>query len=80
MRFLFSFILLLILLAGGAVFAYRSGMIGGSAETHAEVEVSPGFLKTNTRIPLDHLVRIGQDVLVVADRAVATRVPVPVAG
>ena len=31
-----------------------------------EVEVSPGFLKTNTHIPLDQLVRIGQDVLVVA--------------
>jgi sporulation protein YlmC with PRC-barrel domain len=45
-----------------------------------EVEVSPGFLKTNTHIPLDHLIRIGQDVLVVADRAVATREPVPVAG
>ena len=32
-----------------------------------EVEVSPGFLKTNIQIPLDRLVRIGQDVLVVAD-------------
>jgi uncharacterized protein YrrD len=38
-----------------------------------EVEVSPGFLKTNTHIPLDHLVRIGQDGLVVADHAVAAR-------
>ena len=28
--------------------------------------MSPGFLKTNTHIPLDQLVRIGQDVLVVA--------------
>ena len=38
------------------------------AQTFAitEVEVSPGFLKTNTHIPLDQLVRIGQDVLVVA--------------
>jgi uncharacterized protein YrrD len=44
-----------------------------------EVDVSPGFLKTNTHIPLDHLVRIGQDVLVVTDRAVAAREPVPVA-
>jgi uncharacterized protein YrrD len=35
-----------------------------------EVEVSPGFLKTNTHIPLDQLVRIGQDVLVVTDVAV----------
>ena len=34
-----------------------------------EVEVSPGFMKTNTRIPLDQLVRIGQDVVVVADVA-----------
>jgi uncharacterized protein YrrD len=38
-----------------------------------EVEVSPGFLKTNTHIPLDNLVRIGQDVVVVADHAVAAR-------
>jgi uncharacterized protein YrrD len=44
-----------------------------------EVEVSPGFLKTNTHIPLDHLIRIGQDVLVVADRAVTARELVPVA-
>lgn len=36
-----------------------------------EVEVSPGFLKTHTHIPLDQLVRIGQDVLVVADGAIA---------
>jgi uncharacterized protein YrrD len=35
-----------------------------------EVEVSPGFLKTNTHIPLAQLVRIGQDVLVVTDVAV----------
>jgi sporulation protein YlmC with PRC-barrel domain len=34
-----------------------------------EVEVSPGLMKTNTRIPLDQLVRIGQDVVVVADVA-----------
>ncbi len=40
-----------------------------------EVEVSPGFLKTNTHIPLDHLIRIGQDVLVVADLAVAATEP-----
>ena len=32
-----------------------------------ELEVSPGFFKTNTHIPLDQLIRIGQDVLVVAD-------------
>jgi len=43
-----------------------------------KVEVSPGFLKTNTHIPLDHLVRIGQDVLVVADHALAAREPVTV--
>jgi uncharacterized protein YrrD len=43
-----------------------------------EVEVSPGFLKTNTHIPLDYLVRIGQDVLVVADLAVAAREPAAV--
>lgn len=36
-----------------------------------EVEVTPGFLKTHTSIPLDQLVRIGQDVLVVADGAIA---------
>ena len=36
-----------------------------------EVEVTPGFLKTHTHIPLDRLVRIGPDVLVVADGAIA---------
>jgi sporulation protein YlmC with PRC-barrel domain len=55
--------------------------LGFDEQTFAitEVEVSPGFLKTNTHIPLDHLVRIGQDVLVVADRAAVAREPVPVA-
>jgi uncharacterized protein YrrD len=43
------------------------------------VEVSPGFLKANTHVPLDQLVRMGQDVLVVADVA-AKRDPSPVAG
>jgi uncharacterized protein YrrD len=49
--------------------------LGFDEQTFAitEVEVSPGFLKTNTHILLDHLVRIGQDVLVVADCAVAAR-------
>lgn len=46
----------------------------------AEVEVSPGFLKTHTHIPLDRLVRIGQDVLVVADAAVAAEAPAASAG
>jgi sporulation protein YlmC with PRC-barrel domain len=45
-----------------------------------EVEVSPGFLKTHTSIPLDRLVRIGQDVLVVADVAIAASEPATVAG
>jgi uncharacterized protein YrrD len=45
-----------------------------------EVEVSPGFLKTNTHIPLEQLVRIGQDVLVVADVAVAGELAGAVAG
>ena len=45
-----------------------------------EVEVSPGFLKTNTHIPLEQIVRIGQDVLVVADMAPAAREPAAVAG
>jgi uncharacterized protein YrrD len=45
-----------------------------------EVEVSPGFLKTHTHIPLDQLVRIGQDVLVVADGAVAAGAAATVAG
>jgi uncharacterized protein YrrD len=51
--------------------------LGFDEQTFAitEVEVSPGFLKTNTHIPLDSLVRIGQDVLVVADLAVAAREP-----
>ena len=54
--------------------------LGFDEQTFAvtEVEVSPGFLKTNTHIPLDHLVRIGQDVLVVADLAVAAREPAAV--
>ena len=49
--------------------------LGFDEQTFAvtEVEVSPGFLKTNTHIPLDYLVRIGQDVLVVADLAVVPR-------
>jgi uncharacterized protein YrrD len=37
----------------------------------SEVEISPGFLKTHTHIPLDQLIRIGQDVVVVADAVVA---------
>ena len=45
-----------------------------------DVEVSPGFLKTHTSLPLGRLVRIGQDVLVVADVAVATGEPATVAG
>lgn len=56
--------------------------LGFDEQTFAitEVEVSPGFLKTHTSIPLDRLVRIGQDVLVVADAAVATGEPATVAG
>jgi sporulation protein YlmC with PRC-barrel domain len=45
-----------------------------------EVEVTPGFLRTHTSIPLDRLVRIGQDVLVVADVAIAASEPATVAG
>jgi sporulation protein YlmC with PRC-barrel domain len=45
-----------------------------------EVEVSPGFLKTHTSVPLDRLVRIGEDVLVVADVAIAAGDPTTVAG
>ena len=50
--------------------------LGFDPQTFAitEVEVSPGFLKTNTHIPLDQLVRIGQDVLVVASVPEAARV------
>ena len=44
-----------------------------------DVEVSAGFLKTNTHIPLARLVRIGQDVLVVADVIVAVDAPVALA-
>jgi sporulation protein YlmC with PRC-barrel domain len=49
--------------------------LGFDEQTFAitEVEVSPGFLKTNTHIPLDFLARIGQDVLVVADLAMVPR-------
>ena len=45
--------------------------VGFDARTFAitEVEVSPGFLKTNTHIPLDQLVSIGPDVLIVTDVA-----------
>ena len=43
-----------------------------------EVEVSPGFLKTSTHIPLAQLVRIGQDVLVVTDVAEMAQAPVAV--
>lgn len=43
-----------------------------------EVEVSPGFLKTHTRIPLAQLVRIGQDVLVVAEAAKVSGEPATV--
>lgn len=45
-----------------------------------DVEVSPGFLKSNTHIPLARLVRIGQDVVVVADAIVASGEPDTVAG
>lgn len=47
--------------------------LGFDEQTFAltEVEVSPGFFKTNTHIPLERIVRIGQDVVVVADVAVA---------
>jgi sporulation protein YlmC with PRC-barrel domain len=40
-----------------------------------EVEVSPGFLKTNTHVPLARLIRIGQDVVVVADAIMAAEAP-----
>jgi hypothetical protein len=36
------------------------------------VEVSPGFLKTNTHIPLAQLVRFSADALVVVDVATAS--------
>jgi uncharacterized protein YrrD len=42
------------------------------------VEVSPGFLKSHTRIPLAQLIRIGQDVLVVADAAAVAGQPATV--
>ncbi len=56
--------------------------LGFDEQTFAisEIEVSPGFLKTHTSIPLDRLVRIGPDVLVVADVAIATDQPATVAG
>jgi uncharacterized protein YrrD len=43
-----------------------------------QVEVSAGFLKSHTHIPLAQLIRIGQDVVVVADAAVAADEPAPV--
>lgn len=56
--------------------------LGFDEQTFAitDVEVSPGFLKTNTSVPLDRLVRIGPDVLVVADAAVPAGEPVAAAG
>lgn len=56
--------------------------LGFDAQTFAltEVEVSPGFLKTNTHIPLARLVRIGQDAVVVVDVAVAAGEVAAVAG
>jgi sporulation protein YlmC with PRC-barrel domain len=44
-----------------------------------DVEVSPGFLKSHTHIPLDQLLRIGQDVLIVADGVIAASAAVAVA-
>ena len=35
------------------------------------LEVSPGLFRTKTRIPADRLVRIGPDVVVVADATAA---------
>jgi uncharacterized protein YrrD len=56
--------------------------LGFDEQTFAinNVEVSPGFLKTHTSIPRDRLVRIGQDVFVVADAGVAAGEPVAAAG
>jgi len=55
---------------GGANLGVISS-VGFDEHTFAvsEVEVSPGFLKANTFIPLDQLVSIGPDVLVVKDVA-----------
>jgi sporulation protein YlmC with PRC-barrel domain len=39
----------------------------------SDVEITPGFLKSNTSIPVDQLVRIGPDVLIVADAPTAAR-------
>jgi uncharacterized protein YrrD len=56
--------------------------LGFDEQTFAinNVEVSPGFLKTHTSIPRDRIVRIGQDVFVVADAGVAAGEPVAAAG
>ena len=37
-----------------------------------QVEVSPGFFKSNHHVPADQVVRIGPDVVVVADAVVPT--------
>lgn len=44
-----------------------------------EVEVSPGFLRTNMHILLDQLIRIGSDVLVVTEMAALASAPATVA-
>src|SRR4029450_10104271 len=46
----------------------EGGTDGGAV---AAVEVSPGLFQTKTHIPLDHLVRFGPDVLVVAEATAA---------
>ena len=40
-----------------------------------EVEVSPGFFRGNVRVPAEHLISIGQDVLVVGDAVCAAPDP-----
>ena len=44
----------------------------------SEVEIAPGFLKNHTHIPLDQLIRIGQDVVVVAEAVIAANQPATV--
>lgn len=39
------------------------------------VEVSPGFFKSNRKVPVDHVINPGQEIVVVSDEVVATPEP-----
>jgi uncharacterized protein YrrD len=59
----------------GGISVGEVAAVGFDGRTFAitEMEVSPGFVKSNTHIPRSQLVRFGSNVLVVADVAPAVR-------